>query len=69
LHSKDLLAYGIAYGKQIGLRYEPQLTTGGEAITGATQQSIKVKLDQAKASGATEFNLWREGNTYYLKKR
>jgi hypothetical protein len=58
--SDSLIAYGINYGKSIGLTYRPQLTQGGEAIPGAAQQQLRGKLDQAKASGAKEFNLWSE---------
>jgi hypothetical protein len=55
----------VSYGKSIGLTYRPQLTQGGEAITSATQQAIRSKLDQAKVSGATEFNVYavRQGGT------
>ena len=64
----SLIAYGIDYGKSIGLTYRPQLTQGGEAISGATQEAIRGKLDQAKASGAKEFNVYstRQGNTQTL---
>ena len=70
----SLIAYGIDYGKSIGLTYRPQLTQGGEAISGATQQAIRTKLDQAKSAGATEFNIYsvRQGNTqtiYIITKR
>jgi len=56
------------------MTYRPQLTQGGEAISGATQQAIRAKLDQAKASGAKEFNVYsvRQGNTqtiYIITKR
>jgi len=56
----SLIANGIDYGKSIGLTYRPQLTQGGEAISGATQQAIRAKLDQAKAAGARQFNIWTE---------
>jgi len=41
------------------------LTQGGEAIPNATQQAIRAKLDQAKAAGAREFNVYavRQGST------
>jgi len=67
--SDSLIAYGIDYGKSIGLTYRPQLTQGGEAV-GATQQAIRDKLGQAKAAGATQFNVWAErrstGYTIYI---
>jgi len=56
----SLVAYGVDYGKSIGLTYRPQLTQGGQAIPGATQQQIRDRLDQAKAAGAKEFNVWSE---------
>jgi len=56
----SLVSYGINYGKGIGLTYRPQLTQGGEAITGPTQQKIRQKLDQARAAGKTRFNVWAE---------
>ena len=64
----SLIAYGVDYGKSIGLTYRPQLTEGGEAIPGAMQQQIRAKLDQAKASGAREFNIYsvRHGNTHTI---
>ena len=70
----SLIAFGVNYGKSIGLTYRPQLTQGGEAISNATQQAIRAKLDQAKAFGATEFNIYsvRQGNTqtiYIIWKR
>ena len=65
----SLIAFGIAYGKSMGLTYRPQLTQGGEAI-GASQQAIRDKLNQAKAAGATQFNVWAEqrptGYTIYI---
>jgi len=70
----SLIAYGIDYGKSIGLTYRPQLTQGGEAVSGATQQAIRSKLDQAKESGTKEFNIYsvRQGSTqtiYIIWKR
>ena len=62
----SLIAYGIDYGKSIGLTYRPQLTQGGTAVSGATQQAIRNRLDQAKTARATEYNVWREGNTIYI---
>ena len=61
-----LITYGINYGKNIGLTYRPQLTQGGEAVSGATQAQIRAKLDQAKAAGATQFNVWRQGGAVYI---
>jgi len=70
----SLIAYGVDYGKSAGLTYRPQLTQGGEAVTGATQQAVRAKLDQAKAAGKTEFNVWSErqangAHTIYISTR
>jgi len=70
--SDSLIAFGIDYGKSIGLTYRPQLTQGGEVV-GATQQQIRDKLNQAKAAGATQFNVWAERQAngtyhYYIAK-
>lgn len=48
------------------MAYRPQLTQGGEAVSDATQQAIRTKLDQAKAAGKAQFNVWREGNTLHI---
>jgi len=61
-----MITYGITYGKSIGLSYRPQLTQGGEAVQSATQQAIRARLDQAKAAGATQFNVWQQGGTIYV---
>jgi uncharacterized protein YpmB len=61
-----LISYGINYGKSIGLTYRPQLTQGGEAVQSASQQAIRAKLDQAKAAGATQFNVWKQGSAAYI---
>jgi len=65
----SLIAFGVDYGKSIGLTYRPQLTQGGKAAD-ATQQQIRDMLDRAKAVGATQFNLWAErqsgGYTIYI---
>jgi hypothetical protein len=62
----SLIAYGVDYGKSIGLTYRPQLTQGGIAISGATQQAIRDRLNQAKSAQATEFNVWREGTAIHI---
>ena len=61
-----LITYGISYGKSIGLTYRPQLTQGGEAVQSATQQAVRTRLDQAKAAGAAQFNVWRQGGAVYI---
>ena len=62
----SFITYGINYGKSMGLTYRPQLTQGGEAVSGTTQQAIRARLDQAKAVGATQFNVWRQGGAVYI---
>ncbi|MCL2532325.1 MAG: hypothetical protein FWE40_09295 [Oscillospiraceae bacterium] len=64
----NLLAFAIDYGRSIGLIFRPQLTSGGVAV-GASQAQIRARLDQARAAGAREFNVWQVGNTIFIATR
>jgi len=66
--ANTLLEYAINYGRIIGLTYRPQLTSGGVAV-GATQAQVRARLDQARATGAREFNVWAQGNTIFIATR
>jgi len=51
------------------MTYRPQLTQGGVGIPNATLQQVRARLDQARAAGAREFNVWAQGNTIFIATR